>query len=117
MKLIVLNHKMNLEKKDVDQYISQLKNVSFFPNKLVVCPTNIYLLKFIENHFTVGAQNISFDNDGAYTGELSAMQLKSIGGKYCIVGHSERRKYFNEDNTMICRKTKLLLEHNIIPIL
>ena len=117
MKYIVLNHKMNLENIDVDKYISSLKQVSFSPNKLVVCPTDIYIQRFIDNGFTVGAQNISFDTDGAYTGELSALQLKSIGGKYSIVGHSERRRYFNEDNTMICRKTNLLLDNDIIPIL
>jgi len=117
MKLIVLNHKMNLESTDVDKYISDLKSVSFSPNKLVVCPTDIYISRFIDNGFVVGAQNISFTDDGAYTGELSAKQLSSIGGKYSIVGHSERRKYFDEDNTMICRKTNLLLDNNIIPIL
>ena len=64
MKYIVLNHKMNLENIDVDKYIPALKQVSFSPNKLVVCPTNIYIQRFIDNGFTVGAQNISFDTDG-----------------------------------------------------
>ena len=117
MKLVVLNHKMNLEYEDLDKYIDDLKKINLSNIKLVVCPTDVYLSKFIESGFVCGSQNVSFDLDGAYTGEMSALQLKSLGIKYSIVGHSERRKYFNEDNTMICRKTKLLLDEKIIPIL
>ena len=117
MKLVVLNHKMNLEYSNLDEYISALKNIDISNIDLVVCPTDIYLSKFIESGFVCGAQNISFELGGAFTGELSAMQLKSLGAKYCIVGHSERRKYFGEDNTMICQKTKRLIDNEIIPII
>lgn len=117
MKYVVLNHKMNLEFEQLDSYINGIKNIEMSHIKFIVCPSSIYISKFIEEGFVVGAQNISFATDGAYTGEISALQLKSIGGKYSIVGHSERRKYFNEDNTMIYKKTNLLLENGITPIL
>lgn len=117
MKLLVLNHKMNIEYSILDNYIKELSNIKNNNIKLVVCPSNIYLLKFKENGFTIGGQNSSFDQKGNYTGEVSAEQLKSVGADYCIVGHSERRKYFAEDDNTINRKIKLLLDNDIDPIL
>lgn len=117
MKLLVLNHKMNIEYSVLDNYIKELSNIKNNNIKLVVCPSDIYLLKFKENGFTIGGQNSSFDKKGNYTGEVSAEQLKSIGADYCIVGHSERRKYFAEDDNTINRKIKLLLDNDIDPIL
>lgn len=117
MKLLVLNHKMNIEYSILDNYIKELSNIKNNNIKLVVCPSDIYLLKFKENGFTIGGQNSSFDKKGNYTGEVSAEQLKSIGADYCIVGHSERRKYFAEDDNTINRKIKLLLDNDIDPIL
>ncbi|MGN0973988.1 MAG: triose-phosphate isomerase [Bacilli bacterium] len=117
MKLLVLNHKMNIEYSVLDNYIDELSNIKNNNIKLVVCPSDIYLLKFKEKGFTIGGQNVSFDKKGNYTGEVSAEQLKSIGADYCIVGHSERRKYFDEDDNTINRKIKLLLDNDIDPIL
>lgn len=117
MKLLVLNHKMNIEYSVLNNYIKELSNIKNNNIKLVVCPSDIYLLKFKENGFTIGGQNSSFDKKGNYTGEVSAEQLKSIGADYCIVGHSERRKYFAEDDNTINRKIKLLLDNDIDPIL
>jgi triosephosphate isomerase (TIM) len=67
------------------------------------------------NHF-IAAQNCSEHTSGAYTGEVSAEMLKSIGIKYCIVGHSERREYFHETNAQLARKIDILLKHEITPI-
>ena len=64
----------------------------------------------------VGAQNCYFEKSGAYTGEISATMLKSIGIEYTIIGHSERREYFNETNEQLAKKTDILLEEGIIPI-
>ena len=65
----------------------------------------------------VGAQNVYFEKEGAFTGEVSVDMLKEIGVDYCIVGHSERRQYFNETDQSVNRKLKALLETEICPIL
>ena len=65
----------------------------------------------------VGAQNVHFEKEGAYTGEISVPMLQYIGVDYCIVGHSERRQYFNETDETVNLKRKALLETDIIPIL
>lgn len=66
----------------------------------------------------LGAQNVHYENEGAFTGEISLPMLKEIGLDYCIVGHSERRMYFNETDETISRKLlKLLNDSNIKPIL
>ena len=65
----------------------------------------------------VGAQNVHFEKEGAYTGEISAAMLQEIGVDYCIVGHSERRQYFGETDETVNRKLKTLLPTGIVPIL
>ena len=65
----------------------------------------------------VGAQNVYFEKEGAFTGEISVPMLEEIGVDYCIVGHSERRQYFNETDETVNRKLKALLETKIRPIL
>lgn len=117
MKLVVLNHKMNIAYHDLNTYMKDLSCIKNKNIELVICPSDIYLLKFIEKGFVVGGQNVSFDEKGNYTGEISALQLKSIGAKYCIIGHSERRKYFDEDSNIIHRKLQMLLANKIQPIL
>ena len=64
----------------------------------------------------VAAQNCSNKKSGAYTGEVSVEMLQSLNIPFCIIGHSERREYFNETNQQLAEKTDLLLEQNIIPI-
>ncbi|MDD7215361.1 MAG: triose-phosphate isomerase [Anaerovoracaceae bacterium] len=65
----------------------------------------------------VGAQNVHYEKEGAYTGEVSVPMLQYIGVDYCIVGHSERRQYFNETDNTVNLKMKALLDTDIIPIL
>ena len=64
----------------------------------------------------VGAQNVHFEREGAYTGEVSIPMLQEIGVDYCIIGHSERRQYFNESDETVNLKLKALLETDITPI-
>lgn len=114
--LIVLNNKCNLTLEEFDKYQGELKKINS-TNELILCPSNIYLTRFNLNNFELGSQNVSSYKTGAFTGEASAKQLKSIGVKYSIVGHSERRNYQKETNSDINKKIKQLISHNIIPIL
>jgi triosephosphate isomerase (TIM) len=69
-----------------------------------------------EQNFSVAAQNCSHEKSGAFTGEVSAEMLHSIGVRYCIVGHSERRQYFGETDQQLAQKTDQCFANNIIPI-
>ncbi len=88
--------------------------------EVVICPPAPYLEMASdiadESKLQVGAQNISQYEGGAYTGEIAAPMLASMEIPFCIIGHSERRKYFGEDNAVLAEKTDKLLDHNIIPI-
>ncbi len=68
------------------------------------------------NNYYVAAQNCSNKKSGAYTGEVSVEMLHSIGVPYCVLGHSERREYFNESNSLLAEKLNLCLENFITPI-
>ena len=65
----------------------------------------------------VGAENMYFEEKGAYTGEISAAMLKDAGVKYVIIGHSERRDYFKEDDVLLNKKVKKAIEAGLTPIL
>lgn len=65
----------------------------------------------------LGAQNVHYEREGAFTGEISVPMLREIGVEYCIVGHSERRQYFNESDETVNRKAKALLEAEITPVI
>jgi len=88
--------------------------------EVLVCPPALYLEMASdyadESNFFVGAQNVSEHESGAYTGEISAGMLDSVDVDFCIVGHSERRKYFGEDNYLLANKVNRLLDHDIYPI-
>ena len=116
-KLIVLNHKMNLEYDQVVPYINTLNQIQT-DNNIIVCPSNIYLSDFINySNWGVGAQDVSSELDGNYTGEVSTLQLKSLGLEYSIIGHYERKKHFKESNQVIIKKLNACLDSNISPIL
>ena len=112
MKLIVGNFKMNLSLNEINDYISFFKDKNY--NNVIFAPSSIYLLKFTQNGFITASQDVSFGSTGAYTGDISASQLKSIGVNYSIVGHSERRKYYDDDKYV---KLNELLKNDIKPIL
>lgn len=112
MKIIAANFKMNLTKTEIDNYLNTIKgkidkNVIFFPS-------DIYLNDF--SSYLTGSQNISFMEKGAVTGDISIIQLLDMNIKYTLIGHSERRLYFN-DNNYINSKIRLALLNKIIPIL
>ncbi|MBS4034237.1 MAG: triose-phosphate isomerase [Ignavibacterium sp.] len=122
-KIVAGNWKMNLtfqEAEELIEEILELLDEENAPAEVVVCPPYPYLELATdyseEGMIKVGAQNISPFDSGAYTGEVSASMLKSMGVSYCIIGHSERRKYFNEDDKMLTAKVNQALKHGIRPI-
>ena len=88
--------------------------------QIIICPPFPYLEMTSdysdESYFAVGAQNVSDQEEGAYTGEVSAAMLQSMELGYCIVGHSERRAYYHETDEIVARKVNQLLKHEIRPI-
>lgn len=88
--------------------------------EVVVCPPSVYLElatdAAADYPISVGAQNIYEKSFGAYTGEISAPMLKSMQVNYCIIGHSERRQYFNETNEQLKEKVIQALDNDITPI-
>lgn len=87
----------------------------------VVCAPAIYLTTLVdiatETDLAIGAQNMHFEEEGAFTGEISPAQLASIHVDYVILGHSERREMFNETDEAVNKKVKAALAHGIVPII
>ena len=124
-KIVAGNWKMNLTFDEaqtlVDDILDRLDEQEEMNSEVIICPPYPYLelltdFEFDEQRFNVGAQNCSAYDKGAYTGEVSAKMLKSIDVDYCIIGHSERRKYFGETNEVLAEKINRLIENNISPI-
>jgi triosephosphate isomerase len=122
--IVAGNWKMNKTFEEADELLfniaEPLQNLDLDKTEVILCPPVLYAEMFtdiaIENNFSVGAQNCSNHSLGAYTGEISAAMLKSMDIEYCLVGHSERRKFFNEDSKMLAEKVDQLLENEISPI-
>ena len=114
--IIALNNKSNIEKEDFEKYLEELKTVET-TETLILCPTFLNISMVSNSNIKLGSQNVSVSDNGAYTGEISASQLKSYQVKYAIVGHSERREYQRETNEEINKKIKQLFKNDITPIL
>jgi len=115
-KIIIGNQKMYMNRDNILNFIDKLKNVDMNNKNVIICPTFPFI-EYYKEVVTVGAQNVSSKDNGAYTGEVSAAQLNSLNISYCIVGHSERREYHNEGDDEINKKVIKLLEQDIVPIL
>ena len=105
----------------LNDIMTKLESTSLDANtQLIVCPPFPYLEMTSDysddSYFMVGAQNVSDQEVGAYTGEVSAAMLESLEIDYCIVGHSERRAYYHETNEIVARKVDQLLKHGLKPI-
>ena len=113
--LVVANLKMNLLARDLIPYLNTINECK--DKQLVVCPTNIYIPYFLKHDYQVGMQNVFYENEGPYTGEVSPKQAFSIGVNYVIIGHSERRTNFNETDGDINKKIIKCLESGLKVIL
>ncbi len=113
------NWKMNKLRDEVIQFTLKVSNHIPDTVECIVCAPAIYLRDLIKrkpDNLHIGAQNMHESDFGAYTGEISPLMLKDIGVEYVILGHSERREYFNETDEKINLKIKKALEMDLKPI-
>jgi len=124
-KIVAGNWKMNLDHQQGVSLFSEIVNMAkdevMGSQQVVVCSPFIHLHSIAQlakgtPQVAIGAQNIYFQESGAYTGEISAAQVKSTGAAYVILGHSERRAYFHEDDELLSKKVDAALKHGLIPI-
>jgi len=124
-KIVAGNWKMNKTADEATALLSEVVNMikDEVTNdvQVVLCPPAIYLTSFRQyvpagGKIALGAQNCHEKASGAYTGEISAPMLQSIGVEYVILGHSERRQYFAETNVQLADKVNIALENGLTPI-
>jgi triosephosphate isomerase (TIM) len=121
-KIVAGNWKMHKNAEETKDLIHQLINK--LPNKtstkIIIAPTFVNLASAVEHtkstNITVAAQNMHQAEGGAFTGEISADMLKSIGVNTVIIGHSERRAYFNETDALLANKVQTALKHDLTVI-
>ncbi len=120
-KVIAGNWKMNMLPNEAIEYIQAFEPlVKDAKAEVILCVpyTDLFycLMNAQNTNIKIGAQNVHFEEKGAYTGEVSAKMLKSIGVEYVIIGHSERRQYFAETDETVNKKIKAALENELKPI-
>ena len=120
-KVIAGNWKMNMLPNEAIDFIHELTPlVKNTKNEVILCVPYIDLFYALLNtqgtNIKIGAQNMHWEEKGAYTGEVSAQMLKSIGVEYVIIGHSERRQYFAETDESVNKKIKSALACDLKPI-
>ena len=122
--IIAGNWKMNKTYSESEEFLSEMANFTETKDlknvDVVICTPALYLKLATgfaaKSKMFIGAQNVSNFDFGAYTGEISAPMLKAIECSFCIIGHSERRKYFGDTDDLVNAKLKILQQNKIIPI-
>jgi triosephosphate isomerase (TIM) len=124
-KIVAGNWKMNMDYNEglslFSEVINMVKDEATGHQQAVVCSPFIHLHSLSQlakgyANVSVGAQNAHQNESGAFTGETSAKMIKSVGAEYVILGHSERRQYFGEDNVLLAKKTDTALANDLKPI-
>ena len=123
-KIVAGNWKMNKSFPDAEELIAEiadkLESMDTGHQDVILCPPYVYLEMATDiaedSVFSVGAQNMNENDNGAFTGEISGPMLSSMEVEYCIIGHSERRKYYGEDHALLAKKVDAALRNGIRPI-
>ena len=120
--IVAANWKMNKTPQEGVAFVSEISNLLLDKEKptIIFCPSFTSLFHINENlsdsGIELGSQNVYFEPEGAFTGETSVRMLKDCGVRYVIIGHSERRHIFNENNTLLNKKLHAVLDNGLIPI-
>lgn len=123
--IVAGNWKMNMDYEQgislFSEIVNMVKDEVIGNQEVVVCSPFIHLAAISKlssgtGNVSIGAQTINEHESGAYTGEISASQVKSTGAAYVILGHSERRAYFNETDELLAEKVNAALKHDLKPI-
>jgi len=120
--IIAGNWKLNNTEKEAVELVTALRNdlADVDAVDIVVCPvfTALPVVQdiLLESNIGLGAQNVYWEDSGAFTGEISAPLLKAAGVQYVIIGHSERRQYFGETDETVNKRIKAALAHGLTPI-
>ena len=120
-KVIAGNWKMNMLPNEAIEFIQELEpKVKDTEHEVIICApfTDLFycIMNAQDTNIKIGAQNMHFEESGAYTGEISGKMLKSIGAEYVIIGHSERRQYFAETDDTVNKKIKAAFANGLKPI-
>ncbi|MEG0134073.1 MAG: triose-phosphate isomerase [Clostridium sp.] len=120
--IIAGNWKMHYTPTEAVAVIEELKSlVKDATCDVVICPTFVCLDAALKaaagSNVKIGAQNMHFEEKGAFTGEIAPGMLEAMGVSYVVIGHSERREYFNETDEACNKKVKAAYAHNLVPIL
>ncbi len=121
-KLVAGNWKMNKTPSEAVSFIEELIPLTASAQaEVVLCVPAIDIVPAVlacrETNIGIGAENMYFEEQGAFTGEISPAMVKDAGAKYVILGHSERRGYFGETSSDVNKKMKKAIEHGLIPIM
>ena len=121
-KVIAGNWKMNMTPSEAVKLVNDLKgNVANDKVDVIFCVPAIDIVPVVEaakgTNIKIGAENMYFEEKGAFTGEISANMLVDAGVSHVIIGHSERRQYFKEDDELLNKKIKKAIEHKLVPII
>lgn len=124
-KIIAGNWKMNLNPQEstrlVEETLQLLSNENIGDTSVIFCPTFVALERVAalvkgKTNIYAAAQNCHWEKSGAYTGEISAAMIRATGATYVILGHSERRMYFNESNQQLAKKVTAVIQEGLNPI-